>query len=277
MDIIPQRNFAPHESWDEYIKYNDFAGDEAVVHKRLYRFRNAFPYKDSHPIPTPIWTDIAGIDDAARTIGWIASSGLRSERVCFFISPFIDGGSGADYRELKEYMHGKPEESCGPVIKRFDRRVGFTFLIIQNVSSEAIDDVTFHFRQSYVSQPFKIEYAYDDARDLKLLADKAPATGDALANLIARFGRAREAEINLADHPLENKFVARLEPGQKLIALLNVYIANAKNLPAAYLYGIYDFEEVTYNLRGVANRVQVRPPSRENAARVPVPFGWFLQ
>jgi hypothetical protein len=130
-------------------------GQEQVVHQSLLNFRNQYPYKDASPIGTELWNDLSGNEEAARTLGWIASSGERDERVCFFLNPFIDGGSGINSEKLKYYMKGKSDTSCDARTDRFDRRIGFTFLILQNDANESIKDVTLLFRENYLTKRFK--------------------------------------------------------------------------------------------------------------------------
>jgi hypothetical protein len=291
MEIVPAGDFEVSDTGYGYRTFSPRQPAQAnqsaqgreyptEMHSRLVRFRSHYPYRNASPLQTPFWTAIAGDYEAAENIAWRATAGRRVDKLCFFASSIIDS-SAYNAEVLADWLPN--DRYCDPIFASNNNRIGFTFLIIENTSSGAVDDLRLYYRESYSTNPVKDDYDPPERGDneykeyLKREIESLPRDGEAVANLVQKYGRSREAEIALADRPQEFMYVARLEPKQKLIALLNIFTSNSENLPATYLYGIYDFEEVSFSIRGASYHSQIRRPSKDRAARVKVPFGWFQQ
>jgi hypothetical protein len=285
MEIVPTGTFEDTEgdkSFKTFLAKNNGAPkeDQPEAHNRLVRFRNQYPYRNAAPLETPFWKAISGDLTASENIAWRATRGSKVDRICYLKSSVID--TSFYHNDILKDRPGSVAY-CDRIFSFNNNRVGFTFLVVENVSSNAVEDVHFYFRENYSTNPIVEDQVTSDfgTKEYKERLDQeidiGPSDGDALSNLIKKYGRARETEIALAEVPQSFLYLNRLEPKQKIIALLNIYVANKDNLPATYLYGIYDFEEASYTIRGAAFRVPIRRPSKDRAARVKVPFGWFLQ
>ena len=170
------------------------------------------------------------------------------------------------------------EKSCEKTIRKFDYRVGFTFLVFHNDGDRPLTNMEFQFRKSYEANRVS-GIKVPDINDYLLSSEfkRLPGDGDPVGKLTEIYGRAQDAEANLLKNSLAVMNVARLEPKEKLILLLNVYAADKSNLPATYLSGIYKIDEVHYSLDETAKTLKVREPLGEKAARVLVPYGWASQ
>jgi hypothetical protein len=251
-------------------------GDEVLVHVKVIHFFNRYSFKDASPLLTSIWTDVTTNDEAAANILWRASAGLRRERICFFATKMADE-SPFYIEQLVQKKLIQNENSCRNTITEFDQRIGFTFIVFQNDSDEALTDVHFEYRQNYeldrITSGFTDLPEYLGSGEL----ERIPKAGSPITNLINLYGAAADTELKLNKIRTEDIFAARIEPKQKLIALLNVYIANANGLPATYLSGVYNFDKVSYLIDDAPVVMTVRAPYLIHAARVMVPYGWASQ
>jgi hypothetical protein len=287
MEIVPTGDFEP----DDLAEYRNFSPHlrtpnkeyPDLVHKRLVRFRNAYPYRGASPIQSAFWNAISGDMEIAEQIAWRATAGRQLDRLCFFASSTID--SSLYNRDiLKNHLLNRPDSYCDEIFGVNNNRIGFTFLVIENVSSEPVDDLRIFYRENYSTNPVsESDYKFSEFGNteykeyLEREINAAPRDGESVPNLVKKYGHARETEISLADAPQSFQYISRLEPKKKLIALLNIYVSNKNNLPASYLYGTFDYEEATFSIRGTSYRTSIRRPSKDRAARVKVPFGWFQQ
>jgi hypothetical protein len=252
-------------------------GEEIPVGKNLVQFFNRYSFRNARPLLTKIWTDVARNEASPAAIYWLATAGSKRERICYFATLEADE-SGYELGQLIEEKLIPNEKSCKSTIRTFGRRIGFTFIVIQNDGARPIDDVKVHYRQSYSSKEILREEPEDLSKylatgQLELLPDSdAPGS-----NLVAIYGEASEAETMLKRSPTDWLYAARLEPKEKLIALLNIYVADGANLPAAYLSGIYEFDTIDYSIEGMSRSMKVRAPALRRAARVMVPYGWASQ
>ena len=260
------RTFGSGPSWD-------------VVRTKLLKFAEQLPFKDARPVLTPMWTDIAGNLDAAHGIFLRASSGNQKERACFYSEPTISGFFMAG-ELLGSLWPGW--KACKKIQQTFDGQIGFTFLLIENDSSETMDDVVLYFRENYTKNGI-VRGEFKLGKD-----DKAPARAymkdvrsvpdtDPLQNLVSKYSTAKSVKSTVRALPPNEMKFAKLKPGEKLIIILNVYFANSQNLPAGYLYGIYEFDRAEFRTSRGFVQMAIRPPYLEKAARVAVPYGWFNQ
>ncbi len=251
-------------------------GDQSLVHVKLIRFFNRYSFKDASPLLTTLWKDVTESGEAAANILWRGSAGLRRERICFFATQMAD--KSPFYIQLLVQMKLiRNENSCRKTIAEFDQRIGFTFLVFQNDSDEPLIDVHFQYHQTYdldrLTGDFTDLPTYLKSGELQKMAN----IGSPVTNLIKLYGAAGDIELNVNGTREADIFAARIEPKQKLIALLNVYIADANGLPATYLGGIYNFDQVSYLIDDARVVMTVRAPYRNHAARVMVPYGWASQ
>jgi hypothetical protein len=147
-----------------------------------------------------------------------------------------------------------------------------------------MDDIVLYFRENYtkngiVRGEFKNKIGKGDkatartyARDVLSVPDTDP-----LQNLVARYSSAGSVEASVQALPPNEMKFAKLKAGEKLIIILNVYFANSTNLPAGYLYGIYEFDRAEFRTSRGLVHMAIRPPYLEKAARIAVPYGWFNQ
>lgn len=262
-------------------KYKEF--DE--IRADLAKFVQNLPFQDARPLLTPLWTDVAGDEDATLNIFWRASSAGRNERSCFYMEPLVDE-IGLNEDLVGPLLPKYWQKSCPKIQKEFDGRVGFTFLIVENDSAEKIDDISLFYRETYSEN--KVVKEFDD----KWLAPQRPererknkvrstineiSDASALENLTRRYSTAQAVEASVKMQPLQELKMSDMKPGEKRIVALNVYFSDERNLPAGYLYGIYEFERAEYSTSKGHQTLPIRQPYLEKAARVAVPYGWFNQ
>ena len=252
-------------------------GEEIPVGTNVVQFFNRYSFKNARPLLTKLWSDVARNELAPSAIYWLATAGSRKERLCYFATQEADS-AGYELQLLVEQKMISNENACKPIIKAFGRRIGFTFIVIQNDGTRPIDDVKIFLRQDYLSKDIFREDIIDLSKYLATdQIEILPDGGAPSSNLVAIYGSASEAEARLKRSPTDWIFAARIEPKEKIIALLNIYVADGANLPAAYLSGIYEFDEIDYSIEGARRSLKVRPPALRRAARVMVPYGWASQ
>lgn len=279
MGLFGQPKLTSASPWPRSFRaFATAPGEEELVNVKVIRFLERIPYKDARPLLTKLWTDVAANQDAAAAIQWRASGGLRNERICYFATQQADQ-SGYYVEHLIGQKLMRNAKSCDKTIGQFDGRVGFTFIVIQNDSDQPLTDVYFQFRQNYEANRIDGRSRFPDLPDyLKSNElEKIPDSGSAISNLVTTYGTAADVEFKVGRLQSEYVFAARIEPMEKLLALLDVYAANENRLPATYLSGIYIFDEVRYSIDGTPGVLKVRPPSLGRAARVMVPYGWASQ
>jgi hypothetical protein len=277
MALFGQPEISSDSPWAPKFRTVKKHGEEIEqVHVKLIKFFNFYTFKDASPLLTNIWSDVAAKFDAAGEIAWRATAGSRKERICFFTTQHADE-SGYDSELLMDNRLIRSEAQCKSTVDSFNRRVGFTFLLFTNDSDEVLTDVHFHFRSNYDSN--RLTGIWQDLPDyLKSGGLKeVPENGSPISNMKAIYGSATDIELKVNGLQPDDIFAARIEPKQKLIALLNIYIAGENRLPATYLSGIYLFDEVTYKTGEVLTTLKVRAPYLTRAARVMVPYGWASQ
>ncbi|WP_407149248.1 esterase/lipase family protein [Bradyrhizobium sp. ORS 86] len=277
MELIPSPRFASSELGRDYKSVLKTHVKNKDVQTQLAEFIQQWPFKNARPLLTTMWTDLAGKENAAASVAWRASLGNRDERSCFFLEPLIDGGSLANADELSGLLPKNWRRECESIQNRFDRRIGFTFLLLENTGRDALDNVSLKVHDSYQYNRVVKEFnSAVPARRFRRSLEKMPRS-DALQNLISTFGTAAQAEQKVADIPLRELTIAKMRPGEQYLLLMNIYFADEHQLPAGYLYGIYTVDEVTYQIGSNLTSMKVRGPLLERAARVAVPYGWFNQ
>ena len=220
----------PHE----YRVHDASGGEGILIQNKVIKFFNRYSFKDASPLLTKIWTDVAANDSAAANIAWLASGGLKKERMCFYASEVADNGSSFYLGTvLKDIV--KNERECDKPIRAFDRRVGFTFLVFQNDSDDVLTDVHFKYRQNYYLNPIKEDFPEPPNSAGAEYFENIPSSGSPVVNLVSKYGSASDAESKLLSSPTEELFAARVEPRQRLIALLNVYVAGQYSFPGGLL------------------------------------------
>jgi hypothetical protein len=274
MQLIPAPGFRP--LWSGYSVPKG-KSERDLVRTKLARFAQALPFQDARPILTDMWGDIAGKEDAAINIFWRASSGSRNDRACFYMEPIVDGGAGYTADLLGSLLPRPWEKQCNFIQKMFDERIGFTFLIFENPLNERVEDVSLSFRETYstnrVLKEFKDSWRSKEYRaSITAIPNNPP-----LENLIANFSTASAAEAMLKTRQLKEIKLSEIKPGEKRIVILNIFFSDERNLPAGYLYGLYEFEKVQFSTSQGRFTQSIRAPYLEKAARVAVPYGWFNQ
>jgi pimeloyl-ACP methyl ester carboxylesterase len=243
----------------------------------LANFIDRAPFRDARPLVTPMWKDLAGDDVATMNVALRASSANRDERICFLVDSFIDGGSLETARSFGKALPRNWRKRCPEIVKEADRRVGYTFLLFENRSKEAIQNVTFKIRTSYPNNPVLKEFRNESDIEKQIELALKMVNGDPVSGLVERYNVAANVEAALLNADQSELRLSKIDPGEKLIAILDVYISDPMQLPATYLYGIYKFDEMTFQIGSDRRTISIRPPYREKAARVFVPYGWFNQ
>ena len=249
----------------------------ADIRKELATYVSKLPFSSASPLIFPIWKDVAGSEAAATSIAWRATAGNREERACLLMEPLVDGGSQANAERLGALLPKNWQYVCPRRQEVFDRRVGFTFLIIENVGKAPLRQLSLNYRENYSEN--KVEIELHDRMSIEKLkpAIRSTPNNSTDENLLNRFGTSVLIENLVLSRPIQQKYLEILQPGEKLILLLNIYFANDAQLPAGYLYGIYMFESIDYRLANETYNVNVRAPYQDKAARQLVPYGWFNQ
>ena len=275
MTLFPAPAFEKSDLKD-YVKPKG-KGFADAVRIKLARFAQNLPFQDARPLLTDLWADVVGNDTAAMNIFWRASSAGRNERACFYMEPLVD--EIALNEELVGPLLPKNwENSCATTQEIFDRRIGFTFLLIENESREMVEDISLFYRETYSEN--RVVDEYNDkwrAKKIRSTIVSIPNKGSALQNLFAKYSTAHAVEDAVKFRPLKEIKMSEMKPGEKRIVALNIYFSNERNLPAGYLYGIYEFEKAAYSTSNGRRTTNIRRPYLEKAARVAVPYGWFNQ
>lgn len=256
----------PERSTEVRPAYGDTASGVAVDEK-MYEFWRDFKYRKARPTAGGLWQMVMN-DSAGFGLNMYYSALMptKEDAISFAVSYPDESGNGTLIEETAAALRLSVEDSWRdhPPGTR-DEDVAYLFLVLKNTSGETLRDVdmtSFEYANRLRRRDFYAD-GYSVLGTLSWPDPRATALTDAAIK-----GMTGRRSI---------RSIASIAPDETFIWLLAVYHAKQNGLPEFYLTSVFVPVETTYTIRGSRVTAPVRPPYRERAERILVPYGWLGQ
>lgn len=291
--------------WVRSYRFRDFfSGDELPLAKETVQFwQSEWPHRDARALTNlPLWKYYAGNIIYAAIPETFLHSHNAYELACYLASqPLLGQGSeyGETVRQTAFYQRN------ADLIRRYSGRsecyhediskfaVGFTLLTLKNASDRPINEFELHYK--FLDQPnlvdrlnamFKLDgfgrtfdsLSFSPGALQRILLGMG-ADKNNLGLLRSQFKPSDYVEFEAGRQQSSVMKLSDLAPGEKVIALLNVYLTNGKNnyLPIYYVDGIIVPEKIVYRTGSKTVSRAIRDPFRTQALRKGLSWGWASQ
>jgi hypothetical protein len=222
---------------------------------------NEWEFKAAQPITAGLWSKYAGSQRMGITLYRTALRGGVGDLLAYASHPDVNQQGDLPNQLNQDLDLGLSDEAIYNITGTQSNDVGFLFLILSNSSNQRITDITLYFDE------FKNPLLLQEAGSFKEIIQKPDPANFAL----------RETELDKAPHTKAVLKLASMGPTDSLIWLLSVYRKDADGLPDFYLTDVIRPSQVTFFNNGSEASEVIRAPYGLDAARIPVPSGWFHQ
>ena len=103
-----------------------------------------------------------------------------------------------------------------------------------------------------------------------LLCFKSVRSNDSVASYLKAF----QGQVPGCDRELE---LAEIGPLQEMLLPISVYESDDRGFERTLLREAFILRKITFVTQGKTLFTEIREPHRENAARIRIPFGWYMQ
>ncbi len=294
-----------HIYWVRSYRFRDYFGDQGLpLNENTVRFwQTEWPHKDAKALTNlPLWESYSGNLLYSVVPDTFLHSHNAYELACYLASePLMGLGLGfgspvyeTDFFQRNSQLLARLGEGSGCYsvdISRYE--VGFTLLTLKNSSGRSINELEIHYKfldQSNLADRLSVLFRSNDFDRLFELMESSP---DYLQTILVGMGEEENNarfirdqfepsdyfEFEATRQPSSVMKLADLEPGEKVIALLNVYFTNRENdyLPIYYTDGIIVPDKIVYRSGSQTVSRKIRDPYRTQALRKGLSWGWASQ
>jgi hypothetical protein len=296
-----------HNNWVRSYRFRDFTyeSDGALpLAKETIDFWNSeWPHRSARALTNlPLWGYYAGNVMYAAIPETFLRGHNAYELACYLSSIPLQGlGSGYGENVQETEFYKRNASAVQNLSGRFGcyrdqnsrYQVGFTLLTLKNASDRAINELELHYK--FLEQPnlvdrletmFKLDgfgrtFASLDfsPNDLQRILRGLGAEKNNLGFLQSQFLPNDYVEFQAGKQKSNVMKLSDLAPGEKVIALLNVYFTNRKNnfLPIYYVDGVVVPDQIVYRTGSRTVSRAIRDPFRTQALRKGLSWGWSSQ
>jgi hypothetical protein len=294
--------------WVRSYRFRDFTherdGSLALNKETVQFWQSEWPHRNARALTNlPLWKSYAGNMLYAAIPETFLHSHNAHELACYLASePLIGQGSGYGenvkktefYRRNERLITRSLPEKSGCYLDAISRyEVGFTLLTLKNASDQPINELELHYK--VLDQPnlvdrlntmFKLDgfgrtFASLDVSpgDLQRILSGLGAEKNNVGLLQSQFKPSDYIEFQAGRQRSNVMKLSDLASGEKVIALLNVYLTNQQNnhLPIYYVDGIVVPDQIVYRTGSKTVSRVVRDPFRTQALRKGLSWGWASQ
>lgn len=229
-------------------------------------WKKRWRYSKARPLLSPLWQDLAGSKEEGKRLYWRALNGSKLDIVGYASHQTVDE-DGENWSRVATSQNLKISHEA-LVQSAFTRStdVGFLFAVFEHAGDFPANNVMLNIKcwdNPLVRDSRFLNPSPHIKRRKPLSAKKSALTPSMLKDRKPR-------DISLQ--------IAKSNPGDTYIALLQVYRSDQDRLPAYYLADCFAAESWSWDdEHGFRNTQLIRPPYGKSAARVAIPNGWFGQ
>lgn len=286
-----------------YRFQNFFEGGSLPLNKDTVQFwQSEWPHRNARALTNlPLWQSYAGNIMYAVIPETFLHSHNAYELACYLArEPLLGQGSG--YGEaVRETGFYQRNANLLPSFKgsrcyldgNSRYAVGFTLLTLKNASDQPINELELHYK--FLEQPNLVDrlnamfqlkgfgQTFDSldisATDLQRILSGMGTEKNNLGLLQREFKPSDYVEFQAGKQQSSVMKLSDLAPGEKVIALLNVYLTNRENnyLPIYYVDGIVVPDKIVYRSGSKTVSRAIRDPFRTQALRKGLSWGWASQ